>query len=124
VGSGAAGLAAAHDLALNGYEVTIFEALPEPGGMLRVGIPEYRLPKALLKKDIDYIRENGCGYKVNARIGDELTLEELRKAHQAVFIAAGAHASTRLRIPGEDSPGRDQRCRLPIQRKHGSSRWK
>ena len=105
VGSGPAGLAAAHDLALEGYEATIFEALPEPGGMLRVGIPQYRLPKDVLGKEIEYIKRLGVEIRTNARIGREIQLEELRKSYQAIFIATGAHASTRLNIPGEDSPG-------------------
>jgi len=105
IGSGPAGLAAAHDLALQGYEVTIFEALPEPGGMLRAGIPEYRLPKDVLKKEIDYIKRLGVKIKVNTRIGKTIQLEELKKSYQAIFVATGAHENTRLNIPGEDSPG-------------------
>ena len=105
VGSGPAGLAAAHDLALEGYEPTIFEALPEPGGMLRVGIPEYRLPKDILNKEIGYIKRLGVEIKTNTRIGEEIQLEDLRKSYHAIFIATGAHTSTRLNIPGEDSPG-------------------
>jgi len=105
VGSGPAGLAAAHDLALEGYDVTIFEALSEPGGMLRVGIPEYRLPKELLRKEIGYIERLGVEIRTNARIGEEVQLDKLREDFEALFIAVGAHAGTRLNIPGEDSPG-------------------
>jgi homotetrameric NADPH-dependent glutamate synthase len=105
IGSGPGGLAAAHDLALNGYEVTIFEALPEPGGMLRYGIPEYRLPKDILARDIGYIERLGVGIKANVKVGKEVTLEQLRKDYQAIFIASGAHQSLRLGIPGEDSTG-------------------
>ncbi|MBE0430281.1 MAG: FAD-dependent oxidoreductase [Dehalococcoidia bacterium] len=104
IGSGPAGLAAAHDLALAGYEVTIFEAMPEPGGMLRVGIPEYRLPKAILNKEIDYIRRLGVEIRTNSRIGEDIQLEALRTSHEAVFIATGAHGGTKLDIPGGDSP--------------------
>ena len=104
IGSGPAGLAAAHDLALEGYEPTIFEALSEPGGMLRVGIPEYRLPKDVLEKEIGYIKRLGVEIKTNTRIGGELPLEDLRKSYEAVFIATGAHEGTKLNIPGEDSP--------------------
>ena len=103
VGSGPAGLAAAHDLALAGYDVTIFEALPEAGGMLRVGIPEYRLPKDVLRKEIDYIRRLGVEIRTNARIGEEIQLASLRQSYEAVFIATGAHAGMRLDIPGGDS---------------------
>ena len=105
IGSGPAGLAAAHDLALQGYEVTIFEALPEPGGMLRVGIPEYRLPKDVLKKEIEYIKRLGVKIKVNTKIGKTIQLKELKKSYQAIFVATGAHESTKLNISGEDSPG-------------------
>jgi len=105
VGSGPAGLAAAHDLALEGYDVTIFEALPEPGGMLRVGIPEYRLPKALLRKEIGYIERLGVEIRTNTRVGEQIQLDELRDDYGAVFIAVGAHAGTKLNVPGGDSPG-------------------
>jgi heterodisulfide reductase subunit A len=105
VGSGPAGLTAAHDLALMGFSVTIFEALPEPGGMLRVGIPEYRLPKAILKEEIGYIERLGVEIKTNTRIGEEITLEDLRRDYEAVFIATGAHESRKLRIPGEEADG-------------------
>ena len=105
IGSGPAGLAAAHDLALLGYEVTIFEALPEPGGMLRYGIPEYRLSKDMLRKEIGYIEKLGVKIKANVKIGDGIKLEELRKDYQAIFIATGAHESLKLNFPGGDSPG-------------------
>ena len=101
IGSGPSGLAAAHDLALDGYEVTIFEALPEAGGMLRVGIPEYRLPKDILGKDIGYIHRLGVVIKTNTRVGEQVTLDDLERDYQAVFIATGAHESLRLEIPGE-----------------------
>ena len=105
IGSGPAGLAAAHDLALNGYEITIFEALSEPGGMLRYGIPAYRLPKDILAKDIGYIKKLGVGIKTSAVVGKEITMEKLKQDYQAVFIASGAHRSLRLNIPGEDASG-------------------
>jgi len=105
VGSGPAGLTAANDLALMGYNVTIFEALPEPGGMLLVGIPEYRLPKAVLKDEIGYIERLGVEIKTNTRIGEEITLEDLRRDYEAVFIATGAHESRNLGVPGEDAEG-------------------
>ena len=105
VGSGPAGLTAAHDLALMGYDVTIFEALPEPGGMLLVGIPEYRLPKAILQGEIGYIERLGVEIKTNIRIGEEITLEDLRRDHEAVFIATGAHESRKLGVPDEEAEG-------------------
>jgi heterodisulfide reductase subunit A len=105
VGSGPAGLTAANDLALMGYDVTVFEALPEPGGMLLVGIPEYRLPKAVLKDEIGYIERLGVEIKTNTRIGEEITLKDLRRDYEAVFIATGAHESRNLGVPGEDAEG-------------------
>jgi heterodisulfide reductase subunit A len=105
IGSGPAGLTAANDLALLGYNVTIFEAQPEPGGMLRVGIPEYRLPKEMLAREIAYIQRLGVEIKTGTRIGEQLGLEELRGSYQAVFIAAGAQDSLELDVPGKDTPG-------------------
>jgi homotetrameric NADPH-dependent glutamate synthase len=105
IGSGPAGLAAAHDLALRGYEVTIFEAFSEPGGMLRYGIPAYRLPKDILAREIGYIEKLGVGIKTNVEVGKKITLEQLKQDYQAIFIASGAHQSLKLGIPGEDSAG-------------------
>ncbi|MFH0914802.1 MAG: FAD-dependent oxidoreductase [Chloroflexota bacterium] len=105
VGGGPAGLAAANDLALLGYEVTILEALPEPGGMLRVGIPEFRLPKEILKKEIGYIERLGVEIKTGTKVGEQVGLEDLRKNYQAIFLATGAPESLKLGIPGEDLPG-------------------
>ena len=105
IGSGPAGLAAAHDLALLGYSVIILEALPEPGGMLRYGIPEYRLPRDVLNKEIRYIERLGVEIKTNTKIGKEIQLEELRKSYGAIFIATGAHESLKLGVPGEDAFG-------------------
>ncbi len=105
IGSGPAGLAAANDLALEGYEVTVFEALPESGGMLRVGIPEYRLPKDILNKEINYIQRLGVTIKTNTRVGKQITLANVRRDYQAIFIASGACESIGLGIPGEDTYG-------------------
>ncbi len=105
VGSGPAGLAAANDLALKGHNVTIFEALPEPGGMLRVGIPEYRLPKEILRQEIGYIQKLGVEIRTGVQVGKDITLEELRENYDALFIATGAHGGMRLRVEGEDLPG-------------------
>jgi heterodisulfide reductase subunit A-like polyferredoxin len=104
-GSGPSGLAAANDLALKGHSVTIFEALPEPGGMLRVGIPEYRLPKEILRQEIAYIQKLGVEIKAGVQVGKDVTLEELRKDYDAIFIAVGAHGGMRLGVEGEDIPG-------------------
>ncbi len=103
VGSGPAGLAAAHDLALLGHSVTIFEALPVLGGMLRVGVPEYRLPGNVLDEEIQAIIELGVEVKTNVRIGKEVTLASLsEQGHEAVFVAIGAHKDRKLAIAGED----------------------
>ena len=105
IGSGPAGLAAANDLALLGYAVTIFEALSESGGMLQAGIPEYRLPRDLLRKEIRYIEKMGVEIKTGIRVGEQVSLADLRRDYDAVFIATGADKSLTLGIPGEDTPG-------------------
>ena len=106
IGSGPAGLTAAHDLATRGYRVTVFEKHEELGGMLTLGIPEYRLPRELLHEEIDYIRALGVQFRTGVRFGRELTLERLRTdGFRAVFIAIGAHDNVRLDVPGEDSEG-------------------
>lgn len=103
VGSGPAGLAAAHDLALLGHYVTIFEALPVLGGMLRVGVPEYRLPKDVLDEEIQAILDLGIEVKTGLRIGKEIKLSDLtEQGYKAVFVAIGAHKDRKLGIPGED----------------------
>jgi len=103
IGSGPAGLSAAWDLAIYGYQVTVFEALPEAGGMLAVGIPEYRLPKDVLKKEVEDVRKLGVEIKQNSRIDDVTSL--LKDGYKAIFIAIGAHEGARMGIPGEDLEG-------------------
>jgi len=106
IGSGPAGLSCAYWLRLEGYKVTIFEALPVAGGMLHVGIPGYRLPKDILKEEIKEIESLGVEIKTNTPIGEELTIDDLLKqGYEAVFISVGAHRSQRLDIPGEDARG-------------------
>ena len=107
VGSGPAGLTAAYYLALKGVRSTIFEALPVAGGMLRVGIPAYRLPRQVLDYEIDYITRMGVELRLNTPLGPGLTLSDLkeREGFQAVFLAAGAHRSLSLGLEGEDLPG-------------------
>ncbi|MBW1722278.1 MAG: FAD-dependent oxidoreductase [Deltaproteobacteria bacterium] len=103
IGSGPAGLTVAYDLRLRGYQVTIFEALPELGGMLRVGIPDYRLPPEILDKEINYILGLGIRAEVNKRLGKDFTLSDLEKeGFGAVFLGIGAHDTLKLGIPGED----------------------
>jgi NADPH-dependent glutamate synthase beta subunit-like oxidoreductase/dihydroorotate dehydrogenase len=104
VGSGPAGLACAHDLALKGHQVTILEAMPELGGMLRMGIPEFRLPRRILDKDISYIKRLGVEIKTSSPVEPE-DLETLKNEYDAVFVAAGAHEEVRLGMPDETSEG-------------------
>ncbi len=103
IGSGPAGLTAANDLRLQGYQVTIFEALPEPGGMLVAGIPEFRLPRDILRHEIEAIKQLGVQIKTNTKIAGEQAIDGLfDSGYSAVFIATGAHKDVKLGIPGED----------------------
>ncbi|MBU1666375.1 MAG: FAD-dependent oxidoreductase, partial [Gammaproteobacteria bacterium] len=99
VGAGPAGLTAAFDLAKKGHAVTVFEALAQPGGMTRWGIPEYRLPYDRIDRDIDVIRSVGVDIRCNVKIGQDITLEELRETHDAVLIALGLQQGRQTRIP-------------------------
>ena len=107
IGSGPGGLTAARDLVRMGYGVTVFEALPVAGGMMAVGIPEYRLPKAVLQQEIDGIQQLGVELKLNSPVGKNgLTLESLKgQGYKAIIIAVGAHDSMKLDIPGEELEG-------------------
>jgi len=106
VGGGPAGLAAAFYARLEGHSVKIFEALPKPGGMLRYGIPSYRLPRDLLDKEINVLWRMGVEIKVNSRLGVDYQLEDLfGEGFGAVFLALGAFASNDMGIPGEDAEG-------------------
>lgn len=103
VGSGPAGLTAAFYLARSGHRTTVFEALPKPGGMMRVGIPAYRLPPDVLDAEIEDVKKAGIELKTTTRIDSVDGL--LAQGYDAVFIAVGAHRGVRLGIEGEDSPG-------------------
>ncbi len=105
IGSGPAGLSCAYFLAQWGHKVVIFEALPEPGGMLRYGIPSYRLPKDLLDKEIGLITSLGVEIKTNIKIGSDITLTTLREKYDAVFLGVGAGVGKSMRIPGEEIKG-------------------
>jgi heterodisulfide reductase subunit A len=105
VGSGPAGLMAAYELRQMGYKPTIFEALPTPGGMLAVGIPEFRLPKKVLRDEIENIEKTGVRIRLNSPVGKEITLQQLQQDFKAVFIAIGAHIERKLGCEGEDLPG-------------------
>ncbi len=106
VGSGPAGLTCARDLAQLGYRPTVFEALPVAGGMLRVGIPRYRLPEEVLQREIDAIAQEGVEIRTDTPIGPGLTLDNLfAQGYKAIFVATGTHKSRRLNIEGEDLLG-------------------
>ncbi|HTS63316.1 MAG TPA: FAD-dependent oxidoreductase [Candidatus Acidoferrales bacterium] len=105
VGSGPAGLAAAHDLALMGLAPVIFEAEPKPAGMLYTGIPAYRLPRALIDAEIELIRALGVEFRCGVKIGRDLEFEQLRRDYAAVIVAVGAKRARMLALPGSDAEG-------------------
>ncbi|HEV2493760.1 MAG TPA: FAD-dependent oxidoreductase [Terriglobia bacterium] len=106
IGSGPAGLSAAHDLALLGYPVTVFEASQVPGGMMRLGIPEYRLPRDVLQAQVREILELGPELRVNARLGRDFSLADLRQqGFEAILLALGLHRSRDLPVPGTELDG-------------------
>jgi heterodisulfide reductase subunit A-like polyferredoxin len=98
-------LTAANDLADAGFAVTVYEAMPAAGGMLRYGIPEYRLPKKVLDHEIDVIRRKGVRFEYNCRIGQQVAFQSLQLEYAAILISAGAQKSRKLRIEGESIPG-------------------
>ncbi|MBU1148125.1 MAG: FAD-dependent oxidoreductase, partial [Candidatus Omnitrophica bacterium] len=103
VGSGPAGLTCAGDLARLGYCVTVFEALHAAGGVLVYGIPEFRLPKDIVKKEVEYLKSLGVEIKMNFIAGNVSTLEELyEEGYEAVFIGTGAGLPSFMKIPGEN----------------------
>ena len=103
IGSGPAGLTAGYYLTKLGHAVTVFEALPQPGGMMQTGIPEYRLPKDVLNKEIEQIKSIGVNIRTNTKVDsiDQL----LKDGYDAAFVAIGAHQGVKLGVKGEDSPG-------------------
>ncbi len=103
IGAGPAGLSAAYYLAILGYEIKIFEALPNAGGMTRYGIPKYRLPYDQIDKDINYIKSLGVKVQFNTRIGEDISLEKLHNDYDAVFAGTGLHLSRSTNIPGSDN---------------------
>lgn len=106
IGAGPAGLTAAYELARLGYPVTVFEKDPKPGGMLRYGIPPYRLPKDILDEEIGYIKKMGVEIRCNVQIGRDITIEKLfNEGYKAIFIATGAHKCRSLGIEGENLEG-------------------
>jgi NADPH-dependent glutamate synthase beta subunit-like oxidoreductase len=103
IGSGPAGLAASYYLRRDGYSVTVFERLPEPGGMLLYGIPDYRLEKDVVRKQINALKGMGITFEVGVSVTDDITLSRLLDLFKAVFVAGGAWESLRLNVQGEDA---------------------
>jgi len=104
VGAGPAGLSCAYQLARRGYGVTVYESFPKAGGMLRYGIPPYRLPEDVLDAEIKKIADMGVEIKLNTRVGKDVSFDDLRKDNKVVFMGIGAHAGKKLGVPGEDAP--------------------
>ena len=105
VGGGPGGLTAAYYLQLMGHQVTIMERLDKLGGMIRYGIPAYRLPREYLDADINHILSTGVKTQFGISVGKDFTVEDLRKEYDAVYLAFGAHNAKKMRIPGEESAG-------------------
>jgi heterodisulfide reductase subunit A-like polyferredoxin len=106
IGAGPAGLSAAYHLARKGIQSVIYEALPEPGGMLRVGIPEHRLPRKVLDREIELIQNLGVEIKTNAPLGPDMTIDGLfDNGYKAVYLGIGAHKGIELGVPGEKARG-------------------
>ena len=105
IGAGPGGVTAAHDLTLLGYDITLFEASDKLGGMLYLGIPEYRLPRDLIKAEIENLLSVGVDVRCNTRIGDDISFEDLRRDYQAVYLGIGAQKGRNLRIEGIEADG-------------------
>ena len=105
IGAGPAGLTAAYYLATKGHQVTVMDSFPKPGGMMRYGIPSYRVPEDRLDKDLKIILDLGVLFKGGLSIGRDLTLDQVKKEHDAVFIAAGAASSAKIPLEGCDKTG-------------------
>jgi glutamate synthase (NADPH/NADH) small chain len=105
VGSGPAGLTVAADLALRGYAVTMFEALHEAGGVLTYGIPEFRLPKAIVRREVEYVQSLGVELRLDYVVGKTRTIDRLQESFDAIFVGAGAGLPWFLEIPGENLNG-------------------
>jgi len=104
IGSGPAGLSCAYYLTLLGYQPVVHEEKAIPGGMLQVGIPEYRLPKSILDREVQKLREMGVQFRFGQRMGRDFSLQDIQKNHEALFVATGSPKSRPLNVPGEDLP--------------------
>ncbi|MEE8484490.1 MAG: FAD-dependent oxidoreductase [Nitrospinota bacterium] len=105
IGAGPAGLTAAHDLAKMGYRCTVYETMPYPGGMMRYGIPAFRLPREIIDREVGFIERLGVKIKYNTRVGKDIAFNELKDKYKAILIAAGAHKPLFMKVPGEDLKG-------------------
>jgi NADPH-dependent glutamate synthase beta subunit-like oxidoreductase len=105
IGAGPSGLSCAYHLARRGYKTTVFESLPKAGGMIRYGIPVYRMPREILDGEIQRIVDFGVDLKCDTKIGKDVTWDELRNGYDAIYVAIGAHQGKKLGIDGEDGPG-------------------
>ena len=105
VGAGPSGLSCAYQLARRGYKVTVFESLPKPGGMLRYGIPVYRLPREIIDAEVQRILDLGVELKLDTKIGKDVSYDDIKKDYDAIYVAIGAHEGKAMGIPGEEGPG-------------------
>ncbi|MDF2676737.1 MAG: 2Fe-2S iron-sulfur cluster binding protein [Bacillota bacterium] len=105
VGAGPAGLSAAYFMLREGHEVEIFEAMNQPGGMMRYGIPEYRLPKSVIDQEVSVIEKMGAKINYGVKIGDDVSLEFLQNKYDSVFLGIGAWKSSPMRCEGDNTPG-------------------
>nr|CAJ31128.1 Iron-sulfur-binding protein, glutamate synthase subunit (DsrL/GltD) [uncultured sulfate-reducing bacterium] len=105
IGAGPSGMSCAYQLARRGYPVTVYESLPKVGGMLRYGIPVYRLPRDIIDGEVQTILDLGVELHLDTKIGKDVTFAELRENFKAIYVAIGAHQGKKLGIGGEDGPG-------------------
>lgn len=105
IGGGPGGISAAYYLAIKGHGVTVFDMMPKMGGMLRYGIPQYRLPKEVLDKELALVEKLGVEFRNNIKIGRDISLDTLNQEYDAVIAAPGAWSSTKMRVDGEDAEG-------------------
>ena len=105
VGAGPSGLSAAYFLQLMGVDCTVFDAHEAPGGMIRYGIPSYRLPRDVIDNEVNVIQELGATFRYNTKLGKDVTLDQLREEYDAVFLGLGAQNASSMRTPGEELPG-------------------